>query len=108
MTAAFFALLLGTLVPGLVALITKTHASSKLKAVLSAFLSAISGAVSGYIASVPAGEARWTQVGFSVLLAVVAAASTYLGLWKPSGASPAMARWLPNFGLGSGPSELSG
>lgn len=101
-TSSLVSVLVGVVLPGLIALITRQHASDALKAFLTALVSAVSGGLNGALASLPHGWHSWEAILWQIFIAWVAAAVSYFTGWKPSGLSQRIARSTANFGLGSG------
>ena len=91
---------IGVVIPGLVALVSREHASAALKAFLSALLTAVSGGLTGALAALPHGWHDWQAILWSIFVAWVAAAVSYFTGWKPSGASDRIAHKTANFGVG--------
>lgn len=89
-------LLVGTVVPLLVGLLSKSRASSGLKAILNAVLSVLAGAT--VAAATGPVEIKTLVVG--AISAWVTSVSTYYGLWKPSGVSTAVSNTAPGTGVG--------
>lgn len=73
--------LLGTVYPILVALVTKVSTSSAVKAWLLAALSALSGFGFEFVND---SNFRWDQALLTTVVTFVTAVSTYYGLWKPT------------------------
>lgn len=92
-------MLVGTILPILVGLVTKSTASSGLKGVALLFLSAVQGFVVNQ--TVADGSAVFTTEGVLLaLLGFVAAVASYFGVLKPTGAAPAVQEKTSNFGIG--------
>lgn len=107
MVAAFFevtlapltvTLLLGTVAPLLVGLLTRLAAPSALKAVLLVTVSIVVGLVSTAIGE-DGGAVISEQALTNAVIAWVAAVATHFGVWKPLNVP---ARLAPDFGLGKG------
>ncbi len=90
---------LGTIIPVLVALLTKAGAHPGIKAVLNALLAAIAGVVSLAIAS--NGEIVVSAALSSIATVWFSSVATYYGLLKPTGTAGAVAESTKSFGLGS-------
>lgn len=91
----------GTLIPVLVALVTKAHASPGVKAVITALLSAVAGAASLAIAG--EGKIDVAHVAVSIGVAWFTAITTHFGLLKPvgvTGAEGAVAQSTRRIGVG--------
>ena len=102
-TATLLALALGTVIPGLTAVVTKANASPRLKALLSGMLAALAGGLAGAYQQPPKSLTQWEQIGLTILLAWVASGVAYLTGWKPSGAAGALERLTARFGFGPRP-----
>ena len=102
---ALITLLLGVVVPGLTALITKDTASVRLKALLSALLAAVAGGLTGYITTPPANVHQWETVLLGIGFAWITAGVAYLTGWKPTGAAAYIDRKTHKVGFGGGPIE---
>ena len=95
-----WSLLVGTVLPGLTALVTHENASPRVKALLTAVLAGATGAVSGFLITPPHGWAQWQQVVSAIAVAWITAVISYLGGWKPTGAAGFVARKSARFGIG--------
>lgn len=94
-------LLAGTLVPFAVGLLAKSDASSRVKGILNAVLSALAGGLAVAIAA--DGQVVLATVVRAMLETFIASTAVYHGLWKPTGAAPAVAKLLPGLvGTGNG------
>lgn len=98
-----WSLLIGTVLPALTALVTKEHATDRVKALLTALLSGVTGAVSGFLITPPQGMAQWEQVIGSIAVTWVTAFVTYAAGWKHTPVIAAIARWTRHFGFGGHP-----
>lgn len=77
--------LVGTILPILVAVVTRAAASPGAKAVVLLALSAVSSFLSEWLTALNGGDAfDASQAGFGVLLTFVAAVAAHFGLWKPA------------------------
>lgn len=92
-------LIAGTIVPLLVGLVTKLHASSQVKAVVNVVLSCVTGAVAFLVTN--SGKARWQELVAAALAAYVASGNSYQNLWTKVGATQAVQRSTAEFGLGN-------
>lgn len=93
-TVQVVSLLVGTLIPILVALVTKSTAQPGVKAVVNLALSAVSGFGAEYINSA---HFVWQQALLTTVVTFVVSVATYYGLWKPTnvaGSSSPTARAL--------------
>lgn len=79
--------LVGTLIPVLVALVTKARASSRTKAVANALLSALSGAL--VVAIAQEGRIDVGHVAIGVAVTWFSSVSSHFGLLKPTGVTGA-------------------
>lgn len=91
-TVQTISLLLGTLYPILVGLITKVSTSAKTKSLLLAGLSIVSGFVSEWVADPNAFQ--WQQALVTAVLTFVTAVASYYGLIKPTGTAAKAQRTL--------------
>ena len=98
--ATLLSLAIGVVIPAVVALLAKAHASAGLKAFLSALLAAVAGGLNGALQALPHGWTQWEAIGWQVGLAWIMASVAYVSGWKPSGAAPAIARATSRFGFG--------
>lgn len=91
-----YALLVGTVIPLLVGLLTKLNASAGIKATLNLGLAALGAAL------VTANQVNFNWKPFLVNFAFawVVSVGTYYGFYKPSGVAPAVAAVAPGVGLG--------
>lgn len=94
---ATWAFLGGTIVPILVGLVTKLHASSAVKGLVNLVLSAIAGLVATAIATDGVLTKTAVVAGF---MALVASVGTYYGVLKPVGVTGAVQRSTANVGIG--------
>lgn len=100
--AQTISLLVGIVIPLLVGLLSKIHASSGLKAVINAALSAVAGAFSAF-ASTGFSATDWKTLVTSIVTTWVVSVATYYGVYKPTGVAGSVIAKTPNFGLGSPP-----
>lgn len=91
-------LLVGTVVPFLVALVSKEVASSRLKGVLNAALSAVGGALVVLLDN--GGTANLNELINAGVFTFITSVATYYGIWKPSGATAKVAEKTGKFGVG--------
>ncbi len=89
--------LVGTILPILVALVTKKVASSGVKGVLLAFLSALTGLGT---AALGTSGAISKEAFINAFIAWVVAVATYYGLWDNVGVTEKVADVAPNTGIG--------
>ena len=102
-TATLIGLLVGTVIPGLTAMVTKDQASAKVKAVVTAGLAAVSGGLTAYLTSPPHGTAGWEQFIGTILVTWIASSAAYFFGWKPTGAAHVLAEHTASFGIGKAP-----
>ena len=88
--------LTGVIVPLLVGLVTKSSASSGLKAFVNLILTAIGTA----LAQVIPATFEWKSFFISWLIAFAVSAGTYYGFYKPTGIAPAVNQSTGNVGVG--------
>lgn len=100
--AQTISLLVGIVIPLVVGLLSKIHASSGLKAVINAALSAIAGALAAY-ASTGFSATDWKTLVTSIVTTWVVSVATYYGVYKPTGVAGSVIAKTRNFGLGSPP-----
>lgn len=98
--SSLISLALGLVIPALVAVVTKTHASVALKALLTAMLSGLAGGLNGALSALPANWGAWEAILWQIALAWIAAGVTYLTGYVPSGADALIHRITEPFGLG--------
>jgi hypothetical protein len=91
------ALIAGTVLPLLVAFVTKAGASSGLKAGVTIVASALIGTLNGIVNN--GGTFDWKVALTSTLITIVTGFTTYNGLWKP--VAGVNQKFAPNFGLGA-------
>lgn len=93
------AFVIGVLLPFVTAFLTKLSASSRLKAIVNLVLVGITGVVA--VLTTNAGRTLTVkEFILAIGTAFVAAIASHYGLWKPTGATPAVQAATPNFGLG--------
>lgn len=80
-TATAVTLIVGTLIPAAVALVTRASIPAKAKTVVTLLLTAISGVVAT-IVSWPSSGSGWWQLVINVLLTFATAASADPSLWR--------------------------
>lgn len=73
----------GSLVPLVVALLTKLHAAPWLKAVVNGLLAAVVGAIA-VVVQAPDHMQRWQDFVVAIALAWVVSTASYFGLYKPT------------------------
>lgn len=98
--ALLWSLAVGTILPGLTALLTKEKLSPKLKTLFQALLAGVTGAVSGFLINPPAGTSQWEQIAGAILVSWVSAGATFVTGWQPTGAVAAITKATANFGIG--------
>ena len=101
--SSLISLAVGLVIPALVSLLTRVHASDGLKAMLTAMLAAVSGGLNGALSAVPHGWHQWEQILWQIGLAWIAAGVTYLTGYKPTGVTLWIHRKTEPFGLPLGP-----
>jgi hypothetical protein len=102
--AALLTLLLGTVIPILVALVTKVSASSRLKAILNLVLSVAAGVLTAFTQAGARGVTLYeilTLAGATFVTSGV----VHTTLWKPTGVAAGAANVAPTVGLGAGVPE---
>lgn len=93
-------LLLAVVIPLAVGLLTKSSASSGLKASLNVVLSALVTAVTTILDDA---SAHLSTVISQFIVTSVSSVATYYGVWKPTGVAGTIAAKTPGFGIGSPP-----
>lgn len=88
-TVQVASVLIGTLLPILVGLVTSRVTSSRTKALLLAGLSALTGFLTEYVNS---DNFVWQQAFLTAVVTFVTAVAAHYGLWRPTGASAAAQR----------------
>lgn len=83
--AQLISLLVGTLLPILVAVITDRAASGAVKAVTLLALAAVSSFLSAWLVALNTGaDFDFSQAAFGVLVTFIVAVATHFGFWKPA------------------------
>jgi hypothetical protein len=86
MTVQAISLLVGTVLPILVAVVTTRTTHPGVKAVLLALLSAASSFLAEYLTAVNSAQNfDWGSVAVTTLGTFITAVAMHLGLWKPTG-----------------------
>lgn len=93
-----WSLLIGSLIPLVVAVATKLQASSGLKAVLGAILGVISSIVVT-LNSTAGNSFSWKLLAITAATTIITTVSTYVGIWQP--ATKINEKAAPRFGLGT-------
>jgi len=99
------AVVVGVIIPGLTAVVTREHASDRLKGLMTGLLSGLSGGLLCAFTSPPVNVREWVLVLEVIGLTWVSAVVSYLLAWKPSGASKAVAAATSGFGVGGDPAR---
>ena len=95
--AALVTAIIGTLIPILVGLVTKFHASSSVKSILSIVLNGIQALIVSSVTS--SGDAIISKETILLwVVGVVTSVATYTGVWKPNNV---ISKLLPNIGIGT-------
>jgi len=95
-------IIVGTLIPLLVGVVTKMRASSQVKSIANALLSAVAGALVPVI-NACAGDTcavNWREVALGVGVTWIASVATYYGLWKPTGTADSVQARTAGVGIG--------
>ena len=98
LNVALLSFITGSVIPLLVALVTKLNARSHIKAIANVVLSVVAGTVAYLVEH--NGAANATQLVGAVIAAYLASGVTYQNFWKPTGVAPKVAAATPNAGLG--------
>ena len=97
--AQAIAIIVGVLLPLATAFLTKVGASGRLKALVNLLLCGVTGVVA--VLTTNAGHTVTVrEFVLAIGTAFISAIAAHYGLWKPTGASPAVQAATPNFGLG--------
>lgn len=91
-------LIVGTIVPLVVALLTKSNASPAVKAVVNAVLAGVAGAGTALIEA--HGGLRWQSVLIAAFSTYVVSGSSHAHLWKPTGVTATIAEATSRLGVG--------
>lgn len=89
----------GIAIPFLTGFITKQAASAAVKAWTTAVLSFVAGVVDLLIVDYGT-QPNWKLIIFSVIGTLVTSNAAYVGLWRPSGAAPAVQAATKDIGIG--------
>jgi len=96
--AFVLSLLVSTVIPIIVGIVTKLNASSGTKALVMVILNALNGFLMEAIAG---GDVyNWTLGLVNFLIGMVTSVATYYGVLKPIGASSSVQNSTANFGIG--------
>jgi predicted membrane-bound spermidine synthase len=82
-TSTVITMVVGTLIPAAIALVTRATVSAKVKTIVTLALTAISGAVAT-IVTWPSTSSGWTQLVLNILMTFATAASADPSLWGKS------------------------
>lgn len=94
--AQLISVLTGVIIPLLVGVLTKMNAASAVKSICNAGLSAL-GSV---LATMQLDAWSWKWFVISWMSTFTVSIASYYGLWKPTGAAPAVQNATANVGLG--------
>lgn len=97
---AVLAFLAGTVIPLLTAVVTRSQATSGLKAVVNLVLSMAAGGVAFLVAN--NGQGGVLELIASIVAVYLASGVSYQNLWKPTGVTNATSSATNRFGLGGG------
>lgn len=89
--------IVGVFIPILVGVVTKLHASRGLKAILNALLAAATGILSQTVVDA---HTNWRRIVVSIAVTWIMSVATHYGLWKPTGATDAVAGATGKLGIG--------
>lgn len=92
------AFLVGSVVPLLVALLTKLKASPRVKAAANLVVSIVAGVVT--FLSTTNGRATFLELAGAAIAAYLASGVAYHNFWKPTGVAPVVNRSTPKLGIG--------
>lgn len=107
MAPFLWALIIGTFIPLVTAAITKWHAPAHLRAILTAGLAASAGALTGALGSGQLDGQHWQYIVATAFAAWSAAVVADFGLWRSTGAAPALAWKTRSFGFSLGAALLT-
>ena len=99
-TSTIVTMLVGLLIPLLVALVTKARLSAPWKVLISLLLTTASGVVSSQVGASPPSLSGWGHIALQIVMTYLASAVSYLATWKPSGVADSINRVTKDFGLG--------
>lgn len=94
---------IGTMIPLIIALITKQRLNAKFKVLLTLFFTTISGVLTSLLGAYPTSLTGWEHVLLNVLMTYLAAAGADVAGWIPSGAKKVVETATPEFGIGPKP-----
>lgn len=89
---------LGAIIPLLVAIVTKTSASSGVKAIANVALCILTGVIQHLLAA--GGSSTWVDITQAAIAAFVASVTSYHSFWRPTGVAPALAQSTASVGIG--------
>jgi hypothetical protein len=82
--AQLLSVLIGTVLPIIVAIVTNRVAAGSVKALVLLALAAVTSFLTEWLAAVNAGDPfDFSQAAFGVLVTFLVAVATHFGLWKP-------------------------
>lgn len=93
-------MLVGLLIPLLIAFVTKARLGQPWKALIVLFFSTVAGVIASQVGPVPASLSGWGHVMLSVIMTYLAAAVSYMATWKPTGVSTKINEATADFGIG--------
>lgn len=92
-------LVVGMLLPALVAVVTKAQLPVWLRQAVLALLAAVTGVLSSIVGAVPSTTAGWVAVLINIAVAFVGALSTQVSTWEQSGGLARIHRATASFGV---------
>lgn len=100
LASSVISIVVGLLIPGLVAVVTRSTVTPRLKSFLGAVLAAANGIANGLLSSLPHGWHQWETVLIQFGLAVASAGIVYLTGYRPTGLSAWLTQHTESIGLG--------
>ena len=100
MSPYLWAVIIGTLIPAVTEIVTKSKLSGQVRTLIAGGLSAVGGALSGALSNGELNGAHWQLVLATTLAAFGATVIADVGAWQPSGASKAIRAATSNVGIG--------
>ncbi len=94
--ATALSVIVGAVVPLVVAILTKENASSRVKSIVNAVLAAVVGGLTTVIHL--GGSVSWETTVLDIGLAYAMSGTSYRSMWKPTGIAPALARRTARLG----------
>jgi hypothetical protein len=93
-------MLVGLVLPAVIALVTRESLPDHVKVLMLVFLSTVSGVVSSLLGAVPTTFNAWEHVLLNILMTFLSGAAADIAAWRPSGATKRISGATERFGLG--------